>query len=285
MFNYLIHPITKQKISLFSTEGKLLLKQYVRLVQIGGGCEHQDLCTNCMCECKLMGDYGSPASNVTKRTFNKCVKCADNEMALHKGPRDNAKLLNALECAENAKKLAASGNIKLTYISNQSNPENTSSNLDYTCKGVLKNIRLMLEGLNANKRFTVSLNTVYMLLLSSKKSKSKSLIRINPDYAIKYKELKNILQLYNEYFEKHCTITTKIHQSLFNIFKYFIDVNNTDGGTSQIDLNLLPTAPTFNPETPIDLNSLPIAPSKTPERPTARNRQRVAILSGSNNVK
>ena len=282
MFNYIIHPITKHKISLFSTEGKSLLKHYVRLVQIGGGCEHQDVCTNCMCECQLMGDhegiggYGSPDSNVTKRTFNKCVKCADNEMALHEEQRNIVKLRNAIKCAENAKKLAASGNIKLPYISKQSKTENKSSNLDYTCKDVLKNIRLMLEGLNANKSFTVSLNTMYMLLLSSKKSDV--LIHINPYYAIKYKELQNILQQYNEYFEEHCKITPEIHQSLFNIFKYFIDVNNTDGGSY---LPKFPTVPTSNPETPSDLESLlPIAPSKTPERLTSTRTRRVAELSG-----
>ena len=37
--NYLIHPITNEEISLFSSEGKQLLKDYIKLFQSGGSVE------------------------------------------------------------------------------------------------------------------------------------------------------------------------------------------------------------------------------------------------------
>ena len=36
MFTELIHPITKQKLSLFSSEGRKLLKNYIKLCKSGG---------------------------------------------------------------------------------------------------------------------------------------------------------------------------------------------------------------------------------------------------------
>ena len=36
-YNYIINPITKQKVSIFSETGKSLLKQYVIMYKIGGG--------------------------------------------------------------------------------------------------------------------------------------------------------------------------------------------------------------------------------------------------------
>ena len=37
--NYLIHPITNEKISLLSSKGKQLLKDYIKLFQSGGTVE------------------------------------------------------------------------------------------------------------------------------------------------------------------------------------------------------------------------------------------------------
>ena len=90
MYTYLIHPITGNQINLFTNEGKQLLKQYVRLVQNGGGCDETDSCSKCGCECTRMGDergiggYGSANSNVTRRTFTTCMD------------RSNAKLTSVI---------------------------------------------------------------------------------------------------------------------------------------------------------------------------------------------
>ena len=77
MYNYLIHPISGNKISLFSLDGKKLLKKYVHMVQRGGGmCDNiPNVCNKCACECNLMKKYGSADSNITRQSFYTCELC------------------------------------------------------------------------------------------------------------------------------------------------------------------------------------------------------------------
>ena len=84
MYNYLIHPITGDKISLFSLDGKKLLKKYVHMIQSGGGiCDNiPNICNKCACECKLMKKYGSANSNITRQSFYTCASCAQSKIKL-----------------------------------------------------------------------------------------------------------------------------------------------------------------------------------------------------------
>ena len=261
MYNYLIHPIIGDKISLFSLDGKKLLKDYIRLVQSGGNtCDKKpNICSKCACECERMRDYGEPNSDVTRRAFYTCVNCAQSKLNLLKEQQNLKINKNTLEyairCGEEAKKRAKSGGINLQFKSNprytsrtsrtsrtnRTNRTSRTSHMNRTnnsanCEEVKNIIDNMLAGLNNNKTFEISLNQVYKLLFRRKELKENKLIVIDSDPAYKstYKELKSTLNQYRRVV-RSCIITQDIKSNLIKIFRFFID-NNDDGGSELPDL-------------------------------------------------
>ena len=294
MFNYLIHPITKLKISLFSTEGKSLLKQYVRLVQIGGNLEscqqcnkHYNRLESGLADIKEQYGIGVP-SDTTLKAYNFCMNCAekllkelkryDSDSSTYKQIKENAR--KVIEKAEETDKKAKSKGINLAEFRRQgmkirqemggstvrssvtrSNPRTIVNSTK--CQHAIQIANNMLNNLNKREYFSVNFNDIYKLIMSNFKRDEIKIININPYYEEKYNTLLKELGVYMQSLKMRCSSPNRLQ--LINILKFFIETSDTDGGT---DLPEFPTAPTFNPETPIDLKSLPIAPSKTPERPT-----------------
>ena len=257
MYNYLIHPITGDKISLFSLDGKKLLKDYIRLVQSGGNtCDKKpNICSKCACECKRMYHYGGPNSDVTRRALYTCVNCAQSKInLLKKHPNlvnDKNTLEYAIICGEEAKKRAKSGGINLKFRSTPRDTSRTSrtnrtsrtsrtshmnrTNNSANCEEVKNIIDNMLAGLNSNRTFEISLNQVYKLLFSPKELKENKLIVINKRYNSTYEKLKSTLNQYRRVIVRSCIITQDIKSNLIKIFRFFID-NNDDGGSELPDL-------------------------------------------------
>jgi len=116
MFSYLIHPVTGTKVSVFSNDGKTLLKSYVRLLQSGGSNtpNANNPCNACNHHYKKMTQYGPTRASEYKinqsgvsDTYNFCINCVEKLLNEQKqGRAIDPKLISGyLQKAEQAKKI------------------------------------------------------------------------------------------------------------------------------------------------------------------------------------
>jgi hypothetical protein len=259
MSTYILHPITNNKISLFSTEGIALLKHYVRLIQNGGNPES---CQKCHQFYKKMVEYGtSPNSATTLQTYNFCINCAeqllqdlkkyDSTSSTYKQITKDAKVV--INNGEQARKNAERGGIDLTKIRQQGMDirrkigstvrSSVSKPIPRTkCQQAMQIANYMLNKLYEKNRFSISFSELYTLMMHPKKSDK--IFYINPNYEQEYETLLLELYVYIQELKERCSSPNR--SKLVNILRFFIETSDTDGGTANL-YEEFPSAPSTSP--------------------------------------
>jgi hypothetical protein len=257
MFNHIIHPITNSKLSLFSIDGKSLLKHYVRLIQTGGSRpESIESCEKCHKFYNRM--YGtSPSSETTLKAYNFCINCAENLLQERKKmdiKNPNYKQITqdakaAIANGEKARKYAASGGINLTKIRQtgmeirknlgsstvkssvpRSVPRSTvrfTKRMPVKCKQAMKIANDMLNKLYDTEYFSISFDDIYTLIMSTH-TRDKTFY-INPHYEQEYNTLLRELYAYMRNLKMQCSSPNR--SKLVNILRFFIEKSDTGGGS------------------------------------------------------
>lgn len=262
MFNHIIHPITNDKLSLFSIDGKSLLKHYVRLIQTGGS--RPESCQKCHQFYNRMVEYRTrPSSATTLQTYNFCINCAENLLQERENTnRENPTYTQitqdaeaAIANGEKAREHAKSGGIDLTKIRQtgmeirknlgsstvrssvpRSVPRSTVRSTKHMCQQAMKIGNDVLNKLRDTEYFSISFDDIYTLIMSTN-TRDKT-IYINPYYRQEYYTLLDELDEYIKNLKnlkKQCSSPNR--SRLIDILKFFIETSDTGGGSD------LPVAP------------------------------------------